>query len=117
MQLRDCQLFKIMKNCLVIDDLDYLQNTDEGILVGGYVSAGGSTSANTNSDSANASANAYASGDSTYTDTRTRTVVKDLGLVDYSSAKSTAKAYARSGNETASYWSDSSSISIELDYS
>ena len=108
-----------MKNCLVIDDLDYLQNTDEGILVGGYVSAGGSTSARTNSNSANAGAGAgaYASGDSTYTDTRTRTVVKDLGLVDYSSAKSTAKAYARSGGETASYWSDSSSISIELDYS
>ena len=106
-----------MKNCLVISDLSYLQNINETILTGGYVSARGFTFSDTNSGSANAGAGASASGDSTYTNTRTGTVVKNLGFVDYSSAIATAEAYAHSQDRTASYLSSNSSISIDLNYS
>ena len=105
-----------MKNCLVIFDLSYLQDIDESSLVGGYVSAGGYTFTDTNSDSANAGAGAFAVGDSTYTNTRTKTVGKDLGFVDYSSARASATSSAHSENQSAFYKSDSSSISIELNY-
>lgn len=106
----------IMKNCLVISDLSYLQDSNEGTLTGGHVSAGGYTLTDVDRGSADAVAGAYAFGDSTYTNTGTETVVRDLGFVNYSSASATATSRAYSENQSASYKSSSSSISLEFSY-
>ena len=105
-----------MKNCLVISDLNYIEKIDDSTIMGGYVWAQGFTSTQTDIGSAEAVAGAFAIGDRSYTETNTNAVTKDIGSVNYSSANATAMSYARSGNQTASYWSSSSSISIELDY-
>lgn len=108
-----------MKNCLVISDLSFLQDTNNSnsAVSGGYVSADGFTSTRANRDSANAIANAFASGDNTYTNTKASTIVKDRGHVNYSNAKASAVSYANSGNQSAFYKSYSSSTSISLNYS
>lgn len=107
---------RIMKNCLVIFDLNYLQDINDSTITGGSVSAGGFTSTEADRDSALATAGAFAIGDSTYTNTKTNAVNRNIGLVDYSSADATAASYAHSDNQTASYRGSSGSTSIELDY-
>ena len=107
---------RIMKNCLVISDLSYLQDINDSAITGGYVSANGFTSTQTDLWSAEAVAGAFAVGDRTYTKTKTNAVTKNFGSVNYSSANATAMSYAYSDNQTASYWSSDSSTSIELNY-
>lgn len=105
-----------MNNCLVISDLSYLHDVNDSAITGGYVSANGFTSTKTDPWSAEATAGAFAVGDRTYTQTKTNAVTKNIGSINYSSANATAMSYAYSDNQTATYWSSSSSISIELNY-
>ena len=105
-----------MKNCLVISDLNYLEEISNNSIIGGYVSVGGFTATHTSPQSAFAVAEASAVGDRTYTNTYTKVTNKNIGFIDYSSANATAISYGYSNGQAASYWSSSSSISIELNY-
>lgn len=108
---------RIMKNCLVISDLSFLQDIDNSNITGGYVSAYGFTSTRADPGSADATAGAFASGDNTYTNTKAKTRVKKTGYLDYSNAEASAVSYASSDNQSAFYKSYSGSTSITLDYS
>ena len=109
-------VIKIMKNCLVISDLNHLEEIGDNSIIGGYVSVSGFTLTMTNSSSAFAVAEASAIGDYTYTNTHTNVTNRNIGFIDYSNANATAISYAYSNGQAASYWSSSSSISIELNY-
>ena len=103
-----------MKKVLIISDLSYLQPIKESNLVIGGSNVYADTFATTTagSGSAIAVAGGFAIGNDTYTNTRANTTVKDLGSLEYSKAKATATAYAKTGNQTASSTFRSTSISF-----
>lgn len=103
-----------MKNLLIISDLSYLEPINESSIVlgGGNVYADTFATTTAGSGSAIAVAGGLAIGDETYTNTTANTTVKDLGSLEYSRAKATATAYAKTGNQTASSTIRSTSISF-----
>ncbi|MFB2933951.1 TonB-dependent receptor [Aerosakkonemataceae cyanobacterium BLCC-F154] len=103
-----------MKSSLIISDLSYLQPINEhSVVVGsGKVYANTDTLADTSYEYALGGAGAVAIGDSTYTNTKTKAQVKKVGYLSSSTADATAKAYASSDYQTASSFSNDSSISL-----
>lgn len=110
------QLLTIMNNCLVISDLNYLQDIEDNALIGGYVSANGYTYTEAGSSFTNAMAGASAVGELTFTSTLAITEVKKIGWGNFSSATASSQAYAYSSNQFASFSSYSSSTLFELNY-
>ncbi|MEG4625340.1 TonB-dependent receptor [Microcoleus sp. w1-18aA5] len=105
-----------MKYCLIISDLSYLEpiNESESTVVQGGSNVYADTFATTTAEPgyAIAVAGGLAIGNETYTNAVTNTTVKDLGSLEYSRANSTARAYARTGNQSASSTIRSTSISF-----
>lgn len=104
-----------VRNLLIISDLSYLQPINESSVVyGGNIYAGTVTTTTTGLGSATAGAGAVAIGETTHTNAQTKTNVKNLGSLASSRADATATAYAKTGNQTASSRSDSTSISLVI---
>lgn len=105
-----------MKKVLIISDLTYLEpiNESESTVVVGGGNVYADTFATTTAEPgyAIAVAGAVATGNDTYTNTAANTTVKDLGSLEYSRAKATGTAYAKTGNQTASSTIRSTSISF-----
>ncbi|WP_333247495.1 MULTISPECIES: TonB-dependent receptor [unclassified Microcoleus] len=101
-----------MSGSLIISDLNYLQTLDQSssVVGGGSVYAGTVTTTNIGLGYAVAGAGAVAIGQTTYTNTQTNTTVKNLGMLNYSIADATAIAYAKTGDQKASYSSFNTSI-------
>lgn len=102
----------VLRNRLIISDLNYLQHiTETNAVVGCGVYADTVTTTKTGKGYATSDAGAIAIGDITYTEVRTLTDVKKIGIATLSKADSSAKAYAKSGYKTASSLSVDKSLS------
>jgi len=105
----------VLKNQLIISDLNYLQHiTETSAVVGGGVYADTVTSTTTGKRYATSEAGATAVGDITYTEVSTLTDVKKIGIATVSKADASAKALAKSGYKTASSLSIDKSLSIYI---
>lgn len=103
-----------VRNFLIISDLSYLQPIAESSVIMGGVYAGTVTSTKTGRGYADADAGAVAVGETTYANAQTETTVRKTDSLDYSRANARSEAYARTGNQTASSRSSSSSTSFYL---